>query len=53
MAAYELQFLNISESQAVPFSSTTPLFSALEGFAFFREKMTSNNILGAILVVAA
>jgi len=45
-------FLNISESQAVPISSTTPLFSALAGFAFFREKMTSNNILGAILVVA-
>lgn len=45
-------FLNISESQAVPISSTTPLFSALAGLAFFREKITGNNILGAILVVA-
>ena len=45
-------FLNISESQAVPISSTTPLFSALAGFAFLREKITGNNILGAILVVA-
>ena len=44
-------FLNIAESQAVPISSTTPLFSAIAGFAFFREKMTRNNIMGAVLVV--
>ncbi len=45
-------FLNIAESQAVPISSTTPLFSTLAGFAFFREKITRDNALGAILVVA-
>jgi DME family drug/metabolite transporter len=45
-------FLNIAESQAVPISSTTPLFSTLAGFAFFREKMTRDNTLGALLVVA-
>jgi drug/metabolite transporter, DME family len=45
-------FLNIAESQAVPISSTTPLFSTLAGFAFFREKITRDNTLGAILVVA-
>ena len=45
-------FLNIDVSQAVPISSTTPLFSTLAGFLFFREKLTRNNTLGAVLVVA-
>jgi len=45
-------FLNIAEAQAVPISSTTPLFSALAGFAFFHEKITRDNTLGAVLVVA-
>ena len=45
-------FLNILEAQAVPISSTTPLFSAIAGFAFFHEKITVNNTLGAIVVVA-
>lgn len=44
-------FLNIAAAQAVPISSTTPLFSALAGFAFFHEKITRDNTLGAILVV--
>ena len=44
-------FLNIAEAQAVPISSTTPLFSTLAGFAFFREKITRDNTLGAVLVV--
>jgi drug/metabolite transporter (DMT)-like permease len=44
-------FLNIAEAQAVPISSTTPLFSMLAGFMFFREKLTRNNTLGALLVV--
>lgn len=44
-------FLNILEAQAVPISSTTPLFSAIAGFALFHEKMTASNILGAIVVV--
>jgi drug/metabolite transporter (DMT)-like permease len=43
--------LNIVEAQAVPISSTTPLFSAVAGFALFHEKMTANNTLGAIVVV--
>jgi DME family drug/metabolite transporter len=45
-------FLNIAEAQAVPISSTTPLFSTLAGFLFFREKITKNNALGALMVVA-
>jgi DME family drug/metabolite transporter len=45
-------FMNIALSQAVPISSTTPLFSTLAGFLFFREKLTRDNTLGAVLVVA-
>jgi drug/metabolite transporter (DMT)-like permease len=45
-------FLNILEAQAVPISSTTPLFSTIAGFALFHEKITVNNILGATVVVA-
>ncbi len=44
-------FLNIAESQAVPISSTTPLFSVLAGYAIFREKMTLSNTVGAIIIV--
>lgn len=43
--------LNVAETRAVPISSTTPLFSALAGFAFFHEKMRFDNTLGAVLVV--
>jgi DME family drug/metabolite transporter len=45
-------FLNILEAQAVPISSTTPLFSAIAGFALFHEKMAVSNTLGAIVIVA-
>jgi drug/metabolite transporter (DMT)-like permease len=45
-------FLNILAAQAVPISSTTPLFSALAGFVLFREKVTVNRVLGAIIIVA-
>jgi DME family drug/metabolite transporter len=45
-------FLGIPESQAVPISSTTPLFSTLIGVTLLREKVTPENILGAIIVVA-
>jgi len=45
-------FLNILEAQAVPISSTTPLFSALAGFILFHEKMTVNSTIGAIIIVA-
>ncbi len=44
-------FLNIAEAQAVPISSTTPLFSMFAGLMLFHEKMTRNNMLGAFLVV--
>jgi DME family drug/metabolite transporter len=45
-------FLNILEAQAVPISSTTPLFSALAGFVLFREKVTVNRVFGAVIIVA-
>ena len=45
-------FLNILEAQAVPISSTTPLFTAIAGFALFHEKITASNTLGAIIIVA-
>jgi drug/metabolite transporter, DME family len=45
-------FLNILEAQAVPISSTTPLFSAFAGFALFHEKFSLSNVLGAVVVVA-
>jgi DME family drug/metabolite transporter len=45
-------FLNILEAQAVPISSTTPLFSTVAGLALFHEKMTAKNTLGAIVIVA-
>ena len=45
-------FQNIIEAQAVPISSTTPLFSAIAGFVLFHEGMTFNNTVGAIIIVA-
>ncbi len=44
--------LNVVASQAVPISSTTPLFAAVAGFTLFREKLTRNNALGAVMIVA-
>jgi DME family drug/metabolite transporter len=45
-------FVEIPESQAVPISSTTPLFSTLAAIALLHEKVTSRNVLGSVLVVA-
>jgi DME family drug/metabolite transporter len=45
-------FLEIPESQAVPISSTTPLFSTLVGVFLLHEKVTARNMLGSIIVVA-
>lgn len=45
-------FIYIPESQAVPISSTTPLFSALSGVVFLREKVTARIAVGSIIVVA-
>ncbi len=44
-------FINTSESQAVPISSTTPLFSTLSGILFLHEKVTAKNALGSIIIV--
>ena len=44
-------FINTAVSQAVPISSTTPLFSTLAAILFLREKVTVRNVLGSILVV--
>ncbi|MEM3566613.1 MAG: DMT family transporter [Candidatus Bathyarchaeia archaeon] len=44
-------FIYIPEAQAVPISSTTPLFSALSGVVFLREKVTARIAVGSIMVV--
>jgi len=44
-------FINILEAQAVPISSTTPLFSAFAGFALFHEKFSWSSVAGAVIVV--
>jgi drug/metabolite transporter (DMT)-like permease len=44
-------FLNIVEAQAVPISSTTPLFTAVAGFLLFHEKVTAKTVLGAVVIV--
>lgn len=43
-------FVGIPESQAVPISSTTPLFSTLAGVVLLREKVTARNVLGSVIV---
>ncbi len=47
-----LSFLLIPESQAVPISSTTPLFSTMASVVLLREKVTEKTVLGSVLVVA-
>jgi DME family drug/metabolite transporter len=44
-------FVQIPEAQAVPISSTTPLFSTLAAIALLHEKVTARNILGSLTVV--
>jgi DME family drug/metabolite transporter len=44
-------FINTLESQAVPISSTTPLFSTLSGIVFLHEKVTARNAVGSIMIV--
>jgi drug/metabolite transporter (DMT)-like permease len=44
-------FTYIMASQAIPISSTSPLFAALAGFLFFREKATAKTIFGGVAVV--
>ena len=43
---------NIAEAQAVPISSTSPLFAVFAGLMLFREKMTFTKALSAAIIVA-
>jgi len=44
-------FLHTSGSQAVPISSTTPLFATLSGIVFLHEHVTAKDVLGSIIIV--
>lgn len=44
-------FILIPQTQAVPISSTSPLFAALAGFLFFRENVTARVAVGALAIV--
>ena len=44
-------FLFISEAQAVPISSTTPLFAVVLGMIFLRERITIRNVAGTLAIV--
>ena len=44
-------FLYISGSQAVPISSTTPLFATVSGIIFLHEHVTAKEVLGSIIIV--
>ncbi|MBC7129842.1 DMT family transporter [Candidatus Bathyarchaeota archaeon] len=46
-----LSFMYIPEAQAVPISSTTPLFSTLSGAVFLREKVTVKVAVGSAIIV--
>jgi DME family drug/metabolite transporter len=45
-------FLLMPEAQAVPISSTSPLFATVSGIVFLHERLTSKNIAGSIIIVA-
>lgn len=45
-------FMYTSEAQAVPISSTTPLFSALFAVIFLHERVPLKNAIGALMIVA-
>ncbi|MEM3641425.1 MAG: DMT family transporter [Candidatus Bathyarchaeia archaeon] len=47
-----LSFINTSESRAVPLSSTGALFSTIAGIVFLREKVTTENVMGSLFIVA-
>ena len=44
-------FLFIPEAQAVPISSTTPLFAVVSGIIFLRERVTIRNVAGTLVIV--
>jgi drug/metabolite transporter (DMT)-like permease len=49
LLAYSLIYT--SEIQAVPISSTTPLFSTFVGAILLHEKLTARGVLGSIIIV--
>jgi drug/metabolite transporter (DMT)-like permease len=46
-----ISFQNIVEAQAVPISSTSPLFATAAGFLFLHEKANIRTVLGAVAIV--
>lgn len=44
-------FLYIPEAQAVPISSTSPLFAAVAGIVLLQEPVTVKNVAGSIIIV--
>jgi DME family drug/metabolite transporter len=44
-------FLNLPEAQAIPISSTSPLFASFAGYLLFREKATLWSVSGAIAII--
>lgn len=44
-------FMHIPQSQAVPISSTTPLFATLSGIVLLHEKVTAKNVAGSVVIV--
>jgi uncharacterized membrane protein len=44
-------FLQIPEAQAVPISSTSPLFATVSGLMFLHERVTLRNVVGSVLIV--
>jgi drug/metabolite transporter (DMT)-like permease len=45
-------FISTPQSQAIPISSATPLFSTLAGILLLHENINAKNALGSIMVVA-
>lgn len=46
-----MSFLYIPESQAVPISSTSPLFATMAGMIFLREPVTAKIVVGSVIIV--
>jgi DME family drug/metabolite transporter len=46
-----MSFLYIPESQAVPISSTSPLFAVIAGMIFLHEPVTAKIVAGSLIVV--
>jgi len=46
-----MSFLYIPESQAVPISSTSPLFAVIAGIIFLHEPVTAKIVAGSLIVI--